>query len=89
MCQRGTGHRRAAIRSKYGNTGEQKRQVLAPWDWETSRHGEVNHGPTMGSLTAGSWENILDTGMAVRCPQGRGLNLRPPGQWPEYALVRA
>ena len=42
----------------------------APWDWETSRHGVVNHGPTMSSLATGSRENALNTGTAVRCLQG-------------------
>ena len=50
--------------------GGQKRQATAPWDWETSRHGVVNHGPTMGNLATGSRENALNSGTAVRCPQG-------------------
>ena len=50
--------------------GVGKRQATAPWDSETSRHGVVNHGPTMGSLAAGSPENALNSGTAVRCPQG-------------------
>ena len=37
--------------------GGPKRQATARWDWETSRHGVVNHGPTMGSLATGSREN--------------------------------
>ena len=49
---------------------DRKRQATAPWDWETSRHGVVNHGPTMGNLTTGSRENALNSGTAVRCPQG-------------------
>ena len=60
MWQRGT---RDGIRG-------QKRQATAPWDWEASRHGVVNHGPTMGSLSTGSQENALNSGTAVRCPQG-------------------
>ena len=50
--------------------GDRKRQATAPWDWETSRHGVVNHGPTMGNLTTGSRENALNSRTAVRCPQG-------------------
>ena len=50
--------------------GDGKRQATAPWDWETSRHGVVNHGCTMENLTTGSRENALNSGTAVRCPQG-------------------
>ena len=57
-------------RGTWDGMGDQKRQATAPWDWETSRHGVVNHGPTMGSLATGSWENALNSGTAVRCPQG-------------------
>ena len=64
--------------------GDRKRQATAPWDWETSRHGVVNHAPTMGSLTTGSQENALNSRTAVRCPQGCGLTLRSAGQWPKY-----
>ena len=32
--------------------------------------GVVNHGPTMGNLATGSRENALNSGTAVRCPQG-------------------
>ena len=49
--------------------GVRKRQAPAPWDWEASRHGVVNHGPTMGGLATGSRENALNSGAAVRCPQ--------------------
>ena len=52
-----------------GWKGDRKRQATAPWDWETSRHGVVNHGPTMGNLTTGSQENALNSGTAVRCLQ--------------------
>ena len=62
MRQRGMGH-------GMGRAG-QKRQATAPWDWESSRHGVVNRGPTMGNLTTGSRENALNSGTAVRCPQG-------------------
>ena len=55
-----------------------------PYNWETSRHGVVNHGRTMGNLATGSRENALNSGTAVRCLQGRGLTLRSRGQWPEY-----
>ena len=50
--------------------GDGARQATAPWDWETSRHGVVNHEPTMGSLATGNGENPLNSGTAVRCPQG-------------------
>ena len=50
--------------------GGRKRQATAALDWETSPHGVVNHGPTMGNLTTGSWENPLNSGTVVRCPQG-------------------
>ena len=60
MLQRGT----------WDGLGDRKRQATALWDWETSRHGVVNHGPTMGSLATGSCENALSSGTAVRCPQG-------------------
>ena len=60
MWQRGT----------WDGMGDGKRQGTAPCDWETSRHGVVNHGPTMGSLATGSRENALNSGTAVRCPQG-------------------
>ena len=50
--------------------GDRKRQATAPWDWETSRYGVVNHRPIMGSLAKGSRENALDSGTAVRCLQG-------------------
>ena len=46
------------------------RSRTVPWDWETSRHGVVNHGPTMRNLATGSRENALNSGTAVRCPQG-------------------
>ena len=49
----------------------------------------VNHGPINGSLTMGSQENALNSGTAVRCPQGRGLTLRSPDQWPQYTLAHA
>ena len=64
--------------------GGQKRQVTAPWDWEISRHGVVNHGPTMESQATGSREDPLNSRMAVRCWQGSGLTLRSQGQWPKY-----
>ena len=50
--------------------GDRKRQASAPCDWETSRHGVVNHGPIMGNLTTGSRENALNSGTTVTCPQG-------------------
>ena len=50
--------------------GDRNSQATAPWDWETSRHGVVNHGPTMGNLTTGSRKNALSSGTAVRCPHG-------------------
>ena len=67
MWQRGQGHRRVANQGKRG--GGEKR-ATAPWVWETSRHGLVNHGPTIGSLATGSQENALISGTALRCPQG-------------------
>ena len=50
--------------------GGWKRQATAPGEWEASRHGVVNHGPTMGSLATGSQENALNSGT--------------PDQWPKY-----
>ena len=50
--------------------GVRRRQVTAPWDWETSRHGVENHGPTMGSLATGNRGNALNSRTAVRCLQG-------------------
>ena len=41
-----------------------------PVGFGNSRHEVVNHGPTMGSLATGSQENALNSGTAVRCPQG-------------------
>ena len=68
----GTGRCRdeAAGNGTWEGQGGRKRQATAPWDWETSRHGVVNRGPTMGSLATGSRENALNSGTAVRCPQG-------------------
>ena len=80
MWQKGTG--------TWDGMGDRKRPATAPWDWETSRHGLVNHGPTMGSLAMGSWEDALHSGTAVRCSQGQGLTLRSPGQWPKYTETR-
>ena len=57
-------------RGKRNGMGGRKHQATAPWDQEAGRHGVVNHGPTMGSLATGSRENALNSGMAVRCPQG-------------------
>ena len=50
--------------------GDRRHQATALWDWDTSRHGVVNHGPRMGSLTKGSREIALNSGTALRCPQG-------------------
>ena len=50
--------------------GDRKRQATAPSDWETSRHGVVNHGLTMGCLAKGSRENALSSRTAMRRPQG-------------------
>ena len=69
---------RGLVRCRYGAKGNgtwdgkggRKRQATAMWDWETSRHGVVNHGPAMGSLATGSPENALNSGTAVRCLQG-------------------
>ena len=68
MWQRGTGRHRVANKEEQGKKGDRKRHTTAPWDWETSHHGVVHHGPTMGSLTTGSRENALNSGTAVRCP---------------------
>ena len=54
----------------WDGTGGRKRQATAPWDWETSRHGVVNHGPTRGSLATGSRKNELNSRRAVRWLQG-------------------
>ena len=62
MWQKGNG--------TWDGKGGRKRQATAPWDRETSRHGVINYGPTMGSLATGSRENTLNSGTAVRCPQG-------------------
>ena len=64
---RGMGRRRVA---NQGQRGGGESRATAPWDLETSRHGVVKHGPTMGSLARGSRENALNSGTAVRCPQG-------------------
>ena len=50
--------------------GESKRHATAPWDLETGRHGVGNNGPTMWNLATGSRENALNSGTALRCPQG-------------------
>ena len=42
----------------------------SPVGFGASRHGVVNHGPTMESRATGSRENALNSGTAVRCPQG-------------------
>ena len=47
------------------NTEQQPGEIRKP-----PRHGVVNHGPTIGCLTTGSRENALNSGKAVRCPQG-------------------
>ena len=61
-----------------------KHKEISPWDRVTGHYGDVNHGPTMGSLTEEGRENPLDTRAAVRRPPGRGLTLRPTGRWPKY-----
>ena len=50
--------------------GDRKHQAKARWHWETCFHGEVNHERSMGSLTTGSPENILDSETALRRPEG-------------------
>ena len=69
MWHVGCGMKRRGVASQ-GTRGGREYRATAPWDRETSRHGVVNHGPTMGSLTTGSRENALNSGTAVRCPQG-------------------
>ena len=59
--------------------GIRRRQAIARRDWETSHHGAVKHGPTMGSPTKRSQENAPDSRTAVRCPHASGLTLRPLG----------
>ena len=68
----GTGRCRDGTKGNrtWDGQGDQKRQATALWDWETCRHGVVNHWPTMGNLNTGSRENALNTGTDVRCPQG-------------------
>ena len=58
------------MRRRGPRDGGGRHQATTPWDWETSRHGEANHGPTMASLATGSRENTLDTRTAVRRPLG-------------------
>ena len=77
--QRRAVHRGVANQSQQGKVGDRKHHTTAPWDWETSRHGVVNHGSTMGSLTRGGRENALNSETIVRCLQGLGLTLKPPG----------
>ena len=67
MWQREMGRRGVATQ---GMMGGSKSRATAPWDWQTSCPGVANHGPTMGSLTTRSREKDLDSGTAVRCPQG-------------------
>ena len=43
----------------------------------------------MGNLATGSQEGALNSGTVVRCPQGSGLTLRPPGQRPQYMWIWA
>ena len=69
-CGKGERQRGVANKSEHGKMGVKKRQATAPWFWENSRHGVVKHGPIMGSLATGSRENSLNSGTAVRCPQG-------------------
>ena len=68
----GTWHSREGRRrgAQWGMRGGGESRATTPWDWGTSRHGVVNHGPTMGSLAMGSRENALNSGTAMRCPQG-------------------
>ena len=54
MRQRRTGYPGVGDESDLGKMGDKKRQATAPWDWETSRHGVVNHGPTVRILTTDS-----------------------------------
>ena len=68
--QRGTRHPGDANQLEQGKVWDRKREATAPWDWETSRHGVVKHGPTMGSQTTGIRENALNSVTAGRCHQG-------------------
>ena len=68
--QRGTGQRGVATKSQLGKMADRKRQATAAWDWETSRHGVVKQGLTMQILTTGGREDALNSGTALRCPQG-------------------
>ena len=68
----GTWYRREERRrgAQRGRTGGGENRATTRWDWGTSRHGVLNHGPTMGSLATGRQENALKFRTAVRCPQG-------------------
>ena len=82
----GTGHRREAHRggAQQDRRGGRENRATTPWDWGTSCHGVVSEWATMKSLATGSRENALNSGTAVRCPQGLEVTLRSPGKWPEY-----
>ena len=43
-----------------GRAGRLKAPSNSPMGWETGRHGEVNHGPTMGSLATGKCPELRD-----------------------------
>ena len=53
-----------------GSRGGGEKEATTPLDWGNTRHGVVNLEPTMGGLATGSLENALNSGTAVRCPQG-------------------
>ena len=58
--------------------GDRKRQATALWERETSCHGVVNHGLTMGNLTTGSRENALNSGTAIEVSAGVRVDLEIP-----------
>ena len=62
-----------------GSKGRRKHKTTAPWDWETSRHGVVNHGRTMGSLATGSRENCPELRDGREVSAGVRVNPEVPG----------
>ena len=54
MWQRGKGQRGAADAAGQA-TYDSKHEARRPWDWETSRHGVGNPGPTMEKLGHGKF----------------------------------